>query len=149
MEKYRIVSLVPSLTEMLVDLGLRDVIVGVTKFCVHPAYLRKEVEVVGGTKNPSIDKILRLAPTHIIANKEENRRADIKYLLKYTNVYVSDIKSMDDVFELLRTYATLFKVWERAIHIEKTLREEIVQFQIKVPIQPPIKVAYMIWKIRG
>lgn len=144
--KNRIVSLVPSLTEMLVDLGLRDIIVGVTKFCVHPSSLQKEVEVVGGTKNPNIDKILRLAPTHIIANKEENNKADIEFLSKHSNVYVSDIKNIKDVFELLKSYAMLFQVEESAFRIEEVLRNEILQFQKKVNIKPSIKVAYLIWK---
>src|SRR5690554_2995659 len=68
----RIVSLVPSQTELLVDLGLRDNIVGVTKFCVHPNKLRKEKTIVGGTKNVHFEKVTALNPDIVICNKEEN-----------------------------------------------------------------------------
>src|SRR5690606_8834250 len=70
----RIVSLVPSQTELLVDLGLEAQLVGVTKFCVHPKHLRKNTTVVGGTKNVHIDKIKALQPDIIICNKEENTK---------------------------------------------------------------------------
>ncbi len=146
MQKFRIVSLVPSLTEMLVDLGLRSALVGVTKFCVHPASLRNEVEIIGGTKNPNLPKILRLAPTHIIANKEENNKDDVEFLAKQCNVHVSDVKTMNDVFELLKVYADLFKVWDKAMALDEALRRELTQLQTEVLYQPPIKVAYLIWK---
>ena len=68
----RIISLVPSQTELLVDLGLKSKLVGVTKFCVHPEELRKEITVVGGTKELHYDKIKALKPDIIICNKEEN-----------------------------------------------------------------------------
>ena len=66
----RIVSLVPSQTELLVDLGLREQVVGITKFCVHPTDLKQQKTIVGGTKNVKIDKISALKPDIVIANKE-------------------------------------------------------------------------------
>jgi ABC-type Fe3+-hydroxamate transport system substrate-binding protein len=68
----RIISLVPSQTELLVDLGLRDQLVGVTKFCIHPKGLKKGKVIIGGTKNFHFDKIDVLEPDLIIGNKEEN-----------------------------------------------------------------------------
>ena len=68
----RIVCLVPSLTELLVDLGLSDRLVGVTKFCVHPENLRTEKTIVGGTKSIHADRIAALKPDFILCNKEEN-----------------------------------------------------------------------------
>ena len=68
----KIISLVPSLTELLVDLGLEENIVGITKFCVHPKNLRKEKVIVGGTKNIHLEKIKALQPDFILCNKEEN-----------------------------------------------------------------------------
>lgn len=68
----RIISLVPSQTELLVDLGLQSSLVGITKFCVHPKNLRKEVTVVGGTKQVHYEKIKALQPDMVLCNKEEN-----------------------------------------------------------------------------
>ncbi|MBQ0786761.1 MAG: ABC transporter substrate-binding protein, partial [Oceanihabitans sp.] len=68
----RIVSLVPSQTELLYDLGLESSIVGITKFCVHPKHLLKTKTIVGGTKQINIEKIKALQPDIILCNKEEN-----------------------------------------------------------------------------
>ena len=76
----RIVSLCPSLTELVFDLGHGDALVGRTKFCVHPADRVDRVEKVGGTKNPKIDRIITLAPDLVLLNEEENRREDAEAL---------------------------------------------------------------------
>jgi ABC-type Fe3+-hydroxamate transport system substrate-binding protein len=76
----RIVSLVPSLTELLWYLGLQDETVGITRFCVHPQEFRKTKAIVGGTKNVNLSKISELSPTLIIANKEENVKEQIEEL---------------------------------------------------------------------
>jgi len=78
----RIVSLVPSQTELLYDLGLGENLVGITKFCIHPEEGLKNITKIGGTKNPKLEKIHLLQPDLIIANKEENRREDIAALEK-------------------------------------------------------------------
>jgi ABC-type Fe3+-hydroxamate transport system substrate-binding protein len=70
----RIVSLVPSITELLCDLGLADRLVGRTGFCVHPRASVRQVPKVGGTKDVDIGKVRGLAPTHVIMNVDENRR---------------------------------------------------------------------------
>ena len=70
----RIVSLVPSITELLIDLGLAGVLVGRTGFCVHPRHAVRRIAKVGGTKGFSIDTLRALAPTHVIVNIDENRR---------------------------------------------------------------------------
>jgi ABC-type Fe3+-hydroxamate transport system substrate-binding protein len=76
----RIVSLVPSLSEALFELGLGDRVVGVTEWCVHPAAAVARVPKVGGTKTPDLAAIRALAPDLVIANQEENRRRDIERL---------------------------------------------------------------------
>ncbi|HEX8658834.1 MAG TPA: helical backbone metal receptor, partial [Hymenobacter sp.] len=76
----RIISLVPSQTELLFDLGLAEKVVGVTKFCIHPAEARTKAVVIGGTKNFDFDKIASLKPDLIIANKEENYQSGIEQL---------------------------------------------------------------------
>ena len=80
-----IVSLVPSLTELLFDLGLGDRVVGRTRFCTHPKEMIQNLPVVGGTKNPRLDKIRDLKPDLIIANREENRQVDVEDLEKEFN----------------------------------------------------------------
>ena len=77
-----IVSLVPSQTELLIDLGLEESLIGITKFCVHPENLRKEKRVVGGTKSVRIDKIEALKPDIILCNKEENTKEMVTELEK-------------------------------------------------------------------
>ncbi|MGB0348106.1 MAG: helical backbone metal receptor, partial [Balneolaceae bacterium] len=72
----RIISLVPSLTELLIDLGLSNQIVGRTRFCIHPSNKISTIPNIGGTKNPNIEKIRDLEPDLVITNKEENRKED-------------------------------------------------------------------------
>lgn len=76
----RIVSLVPSLTHMVCDFGLREMLVGCTSFCIKPAGLHRSAKNIGGTKNPDIDAILELKPTHILVNEEENKPEHIAAL---------------------------------------------------------------------
>lgn len=98
----RIVSLVPSKTELLYDLGLRDEVVGITKFCVHPDEWYKSKARVGGTKTADIEKIKSLAPDLIIANKEENVKEQVEALSGIAQVYVSDIKNLADALEMIK-----------------------------------------------
>jgi ABC-type Fe3+-hydroxamate transport system substrate-binding protein len=76
----RIVSLVPSQTELLFDLGMDETVVGITKFCVHPKEWHQSKTRVGGTKKVNIEKVISLKPDLIIANKEENLKSDIEAL---------------------------------------------------------------------
>ncbi len=97
----RIISLVPSQTELLYDLGLEDEVVGITKFCVHPSDWRSTKTIIGGTKKLRFKEIDDLSPDLIIANKEENTREDIERLkLKY-RVWISDVNTLDDAFHMI------------------------------------------------
>src|SRR5690242_8685952 len=89
----RIVSVVPSQTELLHYLGLEDEVVGITKFCVHPEEWFRNKERIGGTKKLNIDKIRELKPDLIIANKEENEQEQIEELAKEFPVWISDIQN--------------------------------------------------------
>ncbi|MEO9964300.1 MAG: helical backbone metal receptor [Reichenbachiella sp.] len=97
----RIISLVPSLTELLFDLGLEKEIIGVTKFCVHPKNARQKCSIIGGTKKFDFEKIERLNPDLIIANKEENYKEGIERLNKDYPVYVSDIFNLGDALKTI------------------------------------------------
>lgn len=142
----RIVSLVPSQTELLVDLGLRDSIVGVTKFCVHPKDLRDSKKVVGGTKQVHVDKIRELAPDIILCNKEENTPQIVEDLEEVAPVHVSDVKNIDDSIELIREYGEIFNVREKAFEIARKILNLRDEFRDFVKEEPVRNVAYFIWK---
>ena len=142
----KIISLVPSQTELLVDLGLEKNIVGVTKFCVHPKNIRKEKQVVGGTKQIKIEKIKALNPDIILCNKEENTKAMITELEKDFKVHVSDIEYIKDVYQLIEQYGFLFEAEKKAVEINRKIKNQIQDFQSFIQDKPLLKVAYFIWR---
>ena len=97
----KIISLVPSQTELLCDLGLEDQLIAVTKFCVHPTHIRKSKQIIGGTKNLRIEEIKILNPDLIIANKEENDQKQIETLANFFPVWISDIKNFDGALDMI------------------------------------------------
>src|SRR5690606_23292409 len=99
----RIISLVPSQTELLVDLGLAERIVGVTKFCIHPFGFKQKKTIIGGTKNFDFDKIDALKPDLIIGNKEENYKEGIERLIKNFPVWMSDIYDLQDTLQMMQS----------------------------------------------
>ena len=103
----RIISLVPSQTELLWDLGLHNEIVGITKFCIHPKEMFKSKTRVGGTKTIDIDKIRNLKPDLLIGNKEENEHSQIIELQKEFNVWISDIYNLNDAYKMINDIGEL------------------------------------------
>src|SRR5574341_2544746 len=100
----RIVSLCPSLTELVFDLGLGDSLVGRTKFCVHPAPQVEEIEKLGGTKNPKIARIIELAPDIVLMNEEENRLEDAEALRAAgINCHTSMPRTIADTAAMVRS----------------------------------------------
>ena len=142
----RIISLVPSQTELLVDLGLEDAIVGITKFCVHPIYLKEEKTIVGGTKQVHLDKIKALQPDIILCNKEENTKEMIQELEKIATIHISDIYTIDDSLELIKLYGALFSKEERAHEIINEISEKKLAFELFIKDKPKRSAAYFIWK---
>ena len=105
----RIVSLVPSLTELLVDLGLATAIVGRTGFCIHPADVVERIPKVGGTKSVNVEKIRRLAPTHLVVNIDENERPDVEALEAFVpHVVVTHPLVPRDNLALYRLFGHVF-----------------------------------------
>ena len=145
-KNLKIVSLVPSLTELLVDLGLEEHIVGITKFCIHPKNLRKDKVVVGGTKNIHIEKIKVLQPNFILCNKEENTKEIVENCRKIATTHVSDICTIKDIIALIVYYGTLFSCEEKALTLTKELQDKINDFKRFVKDKPSLKVVYFIWK---
>ncbi|MFD1064015.1 ABC transporter substrate-binding protein [Winogradskyella litorisediminis] len=142
----RIVSLVPSQTELLVDLGLETLIIGITKFCIHPKHLRKEKTVVGGTKSIHIEKIKALKPDIILCNKEENSLEIVEGIEGIAPVHISDIYNLDDAFELIKMYGELFQVEVKSEALISKIKSERKQFKLKTKNQPKLKAAYFIWR---
>ncbi len=142
----RIISLVPSQTELLVALGLRKNIVGVTKFCVHPKDLRKEKTIVGGTKQVDFEKIKSLKPDIIICNKEENSEEIVLQLENVAPVWVSDITTISESIEMILQLGKIFEVDGRALEITANINLKLEGFKEYVRDFPSKKVLYLIWK---
>lgn len=142
----RVVSLVPSQTELLIDLGLEEKLAGITKFCVHPEYLRKTKKVVGGTKQVHLDRIKDLQPDLILCNKEENTPEMVEALEKIAPVHVSDINEIEDAFEMMFQYGQLFNREELANTMVDSIRKKISALKEINKDKPTKKVAYLIWQ---
>ncbi len=136
----RIISLVPSQTELLVDLGLEEQLVGVTKFCVHPGHIRKTKTIVGGTKNFHLDMVDSLHPDLIIGNKEENDRDGIEKLAKSYPVWMSDIFTMEDNLNMIRELGKILGKAKEANRIIERLRDD---FSTSLPLKGT--AIYLIW----
>ncbi|MCH7403064.1 helical backbone metal receptor [Belliella kenyensis] len=136
----RIISLVPSQTELLVDLGLGDRIVGLTKFCIHPRGFKNEKQIIGGTKNFHIDKIDALKPDLIIGNKEENYQEGIEMLMEKYPVWMSDIFKLSDACEMIRAIGKITSTSDKAMDIVNSV---IGQFDSSLPKLG--SAVYLIW----
>lgn len=143
----RIVSLVPSQTELLVALGLVNNVVGVTKFCVHPPQLRKEKTVVGGTKKVNLSKIADLHPDCILCNKEENTKEMVSQLQEIAPVHVSNNVTFKDALSLIEQYGILFNKGIEATAILSKIEEERINFRKSFRTDQFVapRVGYVIW----
>ena len=142
----RIVSLVPSQTELLFDLGLENSIVGITKFCVHPNHFLKGKTKVGGTKNPNFDKIKALNPDIIICNKEENTKEIIEECSKICTTWTTNIVTIEDNFRMIADFGQIFKAEEKSNFLNNQLSFALSDFAIFIEKNTVKKVAYFIWK---
>lgn len=139
----KVISLVPSITEALFDLGLTEKeIIGRTKFCIHPAEKVKNVEIIGGTKNLNIEKIRSLHPDLILANKEENVKEQVESLMNDFKVTVYNTETIEDNYYLVKNLGLLFNKEERA----QTFNLKIYDVLNQAKINSKVKAAYLIWK---
>lgn len=139
----RIISLVPSLTELLYYLDLESSVVGITKFCIHPTHWFQEKKRVGGTKNLHFSVIDQLQPDLIIANKEENRLEDILELEKKYPVYVTDINTLPEAIDVIEKIGLITNTSAKAnqINIKITQAFDALPFP-----NVYLDVLYLIWK---
>lgn len=142
-KKYRIISLVPSKTELLAHLGLGDEVVGITKFCIHPTVWFKNKTRVGGTKQIDISKIIALKPNLVIANKEENDKEQIESLPQKIRVWLSDIKTFEDALDMINNLGILLEVQNKANEIIQEIK--LAKSKFIVDDSSKISAAYMIW----
>jgi ABC-type Fe3+-hydroxamate transport system substrate-binding protein len=141
MTPQRVVSLVPSQTELLFDLGLAERVVGITKFCIHPEQWFRTKTHVGGTKQLRFDVIESLNPDLIIANKEENNQEDIERLEKKFPVWVSDVNSLDSALEMIQRFGEITDS-----DSSKMIHQIGTAFDGLKPYVPKKKAVYLIWK---
>jgi ABC-type Fe3+-hydroxamate transport system substrate-binding protein len=138
----RIISLVPSQTELLSDLGLRQEVIGITKFCVHPSDWFKSKQKIGGTKQLDEVAIETLNPDLIIGNKEENERESIERLKSKFPVWMSDIYTLEDAVKMI---SLVGDVTDRQIRAAEIINAIKAGFDI-LPRFDGVKVLYLIWK---
>ena len=139
----RIISLVPSQTELLFDLGHIDEVIGITKFCIHPAEWFRTKTRIGGTKQLNIELIKQLQPDLIIANKEENVKEQVEELEKVFPVWVSDVNNLNDAYEMIEQIGIITNKEQPANEIILQAKEGFA----KLPTPDSrLRTAYFIWQ---
>jgi ABC-type Fe3+-hydroxamate transport system substrate-binding protein len=143
----RIISLVPSQTELLYDLGLRDEVIGITKFCIHPDEWFHKKTRIGGTKKIDFEKIKLLNPDLIIGNKEENEKGQVESLMEDFTVWMSDIYTLKDALKMIVTIGELIGKNNEAVNIKLKIESHFNTLNFKLlTLNSKLKVAYFIWQ---
>lgn len=142
----RIISLVPSQTELLADLGLETEVVGITRFCVHPNQWSSIKTIVGGTKQVKLDIIHQLQPDLIIANKEENVKEQVEELGKKYPAWVSDINNLTDAYQMIEQIGLMTHKAQAAYDSIRLIKENFSQLQVVKTPDSKISAAYIIWQ---
>ncbi len=155
----RIVSLVPSQTELLYDLGLETEVVGITKFCVHPEQWFHSKTRVGGTKKLHLDRLVDLQPDLVIGNKEENVKEEVDEIKKLAPVYVSDVSTLKQAIDMITAVGAMTNTEQNARELCASISQgfedlnTFVQATASRRAQPqllaehvPIRTAYLIWQ---
>lgn len=138
----KIISLVPSQTELLYTLGLEEEVVGITKFCIHPEVWHKQKTIVGGTKQFHHERIHQLQPDLIIANKEENTKEDIEKLSHQYPTWLSDIYTLNDALQMIKSIGSIVDREKVALRLVENITSAFTQ----LPNFKPLRVAYLIWR---
>ena len=139
----KIISIVPSQTELLFDLGLDEEVIGITKFCVHPHQWARTKQRIGGTKTLNIEKIKSLQPDFIIANKEENVKEQVEELASEFPVWISDVNTLNDACEMITKVGKLVGRTNEAQVLSEKISTEFAKLQTTYQ---KLQTAYLIWK---
>lgn len=143
----RIVSLCPSLTELVCDLGAGADLVGRTRFCIHPAEQVANIERVGGTKNPKLERIVALAPDVVLMNEEENRREDADVLRNAgLRIHASLPKSAEETAQMIEDIAAEIGRRDEGVRMAVELRTKIAAVKSTAAQRLPVRYAYLIWR---
>ncbi|HVG42108.1 MAG TPA: helical backbone metal receptor [Chitinophagaceae bacterium] len=140
----RIISIVPSQTELLHDLGLENKVIGITKFCVHPPQWFHTKTRVGGTKTLNLEKIKSLRPDLIIANKEENAKEQIEELKKEFPVWISDVNNYGDALQMIEDIGNLTGRENEAQFLKNKIENNFQSLDGKSNLN--LRTSYLIWK---
>ncbi len=144
----RIVSLVPSQTELLFDLGLEDEVVAITKFCVHPVSWFRNKARIGGTKHLDVKKIALLQPDLIIANKEENVREQVEALEGIAPVWISDVGDLESALVMIRAVGAITGCASKGVSLAADIQNSFDGFGrlMQQSVVNNLAVLYLIWK---
>lgn len=138
-----IVSLVPSITELLYSLQLGERVTGITKFCIHPDGWFRQKTRIGGTKTIKIPVIHQLQPDLIIANKEENVQEQVEELARYYPVWITDVNNLTDALEMIEQIGTITGTLTRANNLIDEITATFAQLQTT---NPKLQTGYLIWR---
>ncbi|MXY86866.1 MAG: ABC transporter substrate-binding protein [Chloroflexi bacterium] len=140
-----VVSLVPSFTELVCSMRLASRLVGVTRFCVEPADVVAPIRKVGGTKNPDIDRIIRLEPQLVLANREENNEEDVAALRAAgLNVYVGDVRTAEEAHDEIDRVGRL--LGGISLKIGESIKESLEEQEHVQRLRPRVRAAALIWR---
>lgn len=139
----KIISLCPSITETLCDIGLSDSIIGITDYCIHPIYITKNILKLGGPKTISVEKVKSLNPDIIFAVKEENTKSTIEALSKKYPCFVFDINTFNDAIGMIKILGKIFQKEDAA----KVMSDLIITAFSNIPkLNHKLKYLYIVWK---
>ena len=139
----RIISLVPSQTELLYHLGLENEVVGITKFCVHPPQWFRTKQRIGGTKTYNLDTIAALKPDLIIANKEENDQQQVEAMAEKYPVWISDIKNLTDALDMIKRVGELVGQATKADQVVEDIEHKFSNLPVHNSLQTAL---YFVWR---
>ena len=143
----RIVSLCPSLTELVFDLGRGPELVGITQYCVHPAEGVARVEKVGGTKSPNVRRIVELRPDLVLLNEEENRREDAEELARAgLACHASLPHDATETAAMVRSIGAALERRERAEEIASDIERRDARVRGEAALARKLRFAYLIWR---
>lgn len=143
----RIVSLCPSLTELVFDLGRGTELVAITDYCIHPATGVRGIEKIGGTKNPNIIRIIELQPDLVLVNEEENRLADAKALARAGLLCHSSFpRNASETAAMVRSIGAVIDRQGAAEEIASQIEQRCRAVRARCAGQPPVRFAYLIWR---
>lgn len=139
----RIISLVPSQTELLHYFNLEEETIAITKFCVHPTEWYKSKTKIGGTKTINIEKVKELNPDLIIANKEENTKEQVEQLANDYPIWLTDVNNLQDALQMIKDIGNLV---QKAKEAKELIKQVKINFAQIPGLTHPIRTAYLIWK---